>query len=135
MSDLDLAERFAAHGILLTPQRAEIAAILLQRPQHLSAEQIIETLRAKGSKVSKATVYNSLKIFSEKGLVIERTVDPERLFYDSSTHPHHHFYNVDSGELSDIPENSLNFATLPKLPPGTRRESIEVVIKVRSVDK
>jgi len=132
MSELDLAGRFSALGILLTPQRAEIAEILLQRPQHLSAEQIIATLREKGSKVSKATVYNSLKIFSEKGLVVERTVDPERLFYDSSTHAHHHFYNVDSGELSDIPQNSLHFASLPELPPGTRSESIEVVIKVRA---
>lgn len=135
MSELDLAGRFAALGILLTPQRAEIAEILLQQPQHLSAEQIIAALREKGSKVSKATVYNSLKIFSKKGLIAERTVDPERLFYDSSTHAHHHFYNVDTGELSDIPRDSLHFASLPELPPGTRSESVEVVIKVRSANK
>ena len=58
-------------------------------------------------------------------------VDPVRKFYDSTTHPHHHFYNVDSGHLSDIPDEQVLFQDLPELPEGTERESIEVLIKVR----
>lgn len=119
------------HDILPTPQRVEIAHILLERPQHLSAEQIIERLKAADSGVSKATVYNTLNLFSERGLVREVMVDPVRKFYDSTTHPHHHFYNVDSGELSDIPDEQVRFDDLPELPEGTRRESIEVLIRVR----
>ena len=87
------------HGILPTPQRIEVAGILLEKPQHLSAEQIIERLKASDSGVSKATVYNTLNLFSDRGLVREVMVDPVRKFYDSTTHPHHHFYNVDTGEL------------------------------------
>jgi Fur family iron response transcriptional regulator len=82
--------------------------------------------------VSKATVYNTLNLFSERGLVKECLVDPIRKFYDSTTHPHHHFYNVDTGELSDIPDTMVNFQKLPQLPDGTRRESVEVLIKVRN---
>jgi Fur family iron response transcriptional regulator len=119
------------HDILPTPQRVEIAHILLERPQHLSAEQIIERLKAADSGVSKATVYNTLNLFSARGLVREVMVDPVRKFYDSTTHPHHHFYNVDSGELSDIPDDQVNFAGLPELPEGTESESIEVLIRVR----
>jgi Fur family iron response transcriptional regulator len=119
------------HDILPTPQRVEIAHILLERPQHLSAEQIIERLKAADSGVSKATVYNTLNLFSERGLIREVMVDPVRKFYDSTTHPHHHFYNVDSGELSDIPDEQVNFAGLPELPEGTESESIEVLIRVR----
>ena len=119
------------HDILPTPQRVEIAHILLERPQHLSAEQIIERLKAADSGVSKATVYNTLNLFSERGLIREVMVDPVRKFYDSTTHPHHHFYNVDSGELSDIPDERVNFAGLPELPEGTESESIEVLIRVR----
>ena len=119
------------HDILPTPQRVEIAHILLERPQHLSAEQIIERLKASESGVSKATVYNTLNLFSARGLIKEVMVDPVRKFYDSTTHPHHHFYNVDSGELSDIPDEQVNFAGLPELPEGTQRESVEVLIKVR----
>lgn len=119
------------HDILATPQRVEIAHILLERPQHLSAEQILERLKAAESGVSKATVYNTLNLFSARGLIKEVMVDPVRKFYDSTTHPHHHFYNVDSGELSDIPDEQVNFAGLPDLPEGTERESVEVLIKVR----
>jgi Fur family iron response transcriptional regulator len=119
------------HDILPTPQRVEIAHILLERPQHLSAEQIIERLKAADSGVSKATVYNTLNLFSQRGLVREVMVDPVRKFYDSTIHPHHHFYNVDSGELSDIPDDQVRFGDLPELPEGTQRESIEVLIRVR----
>ena len=121
-----------AHGILPTPQRVEVAEIMLEKPQHLSAEQIIDTLQAKQSCVSKATVYNTLNLFSDRGLIKELTVDPERKFYDSTTHPHHHFYNVDTRELSDIPDDNVEFLRLPELPEGTEQESVEVLIKVRS---
>lgn len=119
------------HGIMPTAQRVEIASVLLERPQHLSADDIIDRLRGQKSAVSKATVYNTLNLFSERGLVREVMVDPVRKFYDSTTHPHHHFYNVDSGELSDIPDDMVRFEGLPELPAGTERESVEVLIRVR----
>ncbi len=131
MTGSGLQSLFDKYGIMPTPQRVEIAAILLEQPQHLSADHIIEKLRAAGSCVSKATVYNTLNLFSERGLVKEIMVDPVRKFYDSTTHPHHHFYNVDSGQLSDIPDKQVLFQDLPELPEGTERESIEVLIKVR----
>ncbi len=131
MTRSGLLSLFDKYGILPTPQRIEIATILLERPQHLSAEHIIDELRAARSGVSKATVYNTLNLFSERGLVKEVMVDPVRKFYDSTTHPHHHFYNVDSGDLSDIPDEQVLFKDLPDLPKGTEHESIEVLIKVR----
>jgi len=131
MTRSGLLSLFDKYGIMPTPQRVEIAGILLERPQHLSAEHIIEKLKAAGSCVSKATVYNTLNLFSEHGLVKEVMVDPVRKFYDSTTHSHHHFYNVDSGQLSDIPDEKVLFQDLPELPEGTERESIEVLIKVR----
>ena len=127
-----LQSLFERHGILPTPQRVEIARILLDKPQHMSADQLLEQLRSVGSGVSKATVYNTLNLFSERGLIREVMVDPERKFYDSTTHPHHHFYNVDSGELSDIPDEQVRFTELPSLPEGTEQQSVEVIIKVRS---
>jgi len=132
MAQSGIRSIFDSLGIMPTPQRLEVATILLEKPQHLSADQIIDRLRLSGSAVSKATVYNTLNLFSERGLVKEVMVDPIRKFYDSTTHPHHHFYNVDTGELSDIPDSMVNFQALPELPEGTRRESVEVLIKVRN---
>jgi Fur family iron response transcriptional regulator len=131
MSATDIRSVFEKHGILPTPQRLEVAGILLEKPQHLSADQIIDRLRVHGSAVSKATVYNTLNLFSARGLVKEVMVDPVRKFYDSTTHPHHHFYNVDTGELADIPDAEVRFESLPALPEGTQKESVEVLIRVR----
>jgi Fur family iron response transcriptional regulator len=131
MSRPDISSRLSRHGVVPTPQRIEIAEILLDRPQHLSADQILDALRLKGSKVSKATVYNTLHLFGEKGLVREVNVDPTRTFFDSTTHPHHHFYNIDTRELSDIPDEQIKMMELPALPPGTEQESVEVLIRVR----
>ncbi len=133
MSRSEILSLFNEHGILPTPQRVEVAGVLLERPQHLSAEQILDKLRGTGSAVSKATVYNTLKLFGERGLIKEVMVDPQRKFYDSTTHAHHHFYNVDTGELGDIGCDDIRFQELPTLPAGTEQESIEVIIKVRDI--
>jgi Fur family iron response transcriptional regulator len=117
-------------GVLPTSQRLEIAEILLDKPQHLSAEQIIDRLRAGGSGVSKATVYNTLNLFSERGLVRECIVDPERRFYDSTTEAHHHFYVQETGELIDIPAEDIEFSSLPQVPRDGRMDTVEVMIRV-----
>ena len=131
MQRADILVEFSKYGILPTAQRLEVAGILLAKPQHLSAEQIIDRLRMNGSGVSKATVYNTLNLFSERGLVNECLVDPERRFYDSTTEPHHHFYNVDTGELTDIPHRNIQISGLPDLPEDFHLDGIEVVIKGR----
>lgn len=120
-----------AHGIGPTAQRVQIAEVLLARPQHLSADQILASVNRGGGHVSKATVYNTLKLFHQKGMVREIIVDPSRVFYDSTTGGHHHFYNVDSGELSDIKPGDIAFERLPELPPGTETDDVEVIVKIR----
>ena len=131
MSRSEILALFERYGILSTPQRLEVAEILLDKPQHMSADQIIDRLRDAGSSVSKATVYNTLNLFGKRGVVKEVMVDPTRKFYDSTTDPHHHFYNVDTGELRDIPDEQVCFSELPTLPEGTRSDSIEVLIRIR----
>lgn len=128
-----MAARLAAHGVAPTPQRLEVAAALLSRPQHLSAEQILQAVNREEPRISKATVYNTLKLFCEKGLAREVNVDPERVFYDSMTGAHHHFYNADTGELTDIAPGQVSFAQLPELPRGTETENIEVIVRVRRI--
>ena len=122
-----LAER----GVLPTAQRIDIALLTLTRPQHLSAEQIIATIRENGLRISKATVYNTLNLFREQGLLRTVDVDPTRQFYDSSTSPHHHFYNVDTGELTDIPLDAVSLQVATALPPGTEQAGVDVVVRVR----
>jgi Fur family iron response transcriptional regulator len=132
MKRADIVLAFERCGIQPTSQRIEVAGVLLERPQHLSAEQIIDCLRERGSRVSKATVYNTLNLFGERGLVTEIIVDPERRYYDSNTDRHHHFYNIDTGQLTDIPRDAITVSHIPECPDGGALESIEVLVKVRN---
>ena len=132
MTENEILKLLEQKGVMPTAQRLEVADILLSKPQHLSADQIIETLKARQSGVSKATVYNTLNLFGERGIVREIMVDPVRKFYDSTTHEHHHFYNLDSGELQDIPTDAIRLEALPTLPEGTVSDGIEVVIRVKN---
>ena len=124
----DLLEK---QGIQATSQRMLIAELLFARDQHLTAEQIIQTLAEHGTDVSKATVYNTLNLFAAKGLVKPLQVDPERGLFDSNMRPHYHFHVEDTGELIDVPPGDLEFARLPPLPPGTESVAVDVVIRVR----
>jgi Fur family iron response transcriptional regulator len=119
------------HGISPTVQRVKIASTMLLRPQHLSAEQVLALTNRTGRPVSKATVYNSLGLFARKGLIRELFVDQERAFYDSSTHPHHHFYNPLTQEICDIDPEAVHIDMSAPPPADTEISGIEVVVHLR----
>ncbi|OOZ35623.1 Fur family transcriptional regulator [Solemya velesiana gill symbiont] len=121
-----------SRGITPTAQRVKIASAMFARPQHLTAEQVLDLTNESGRKVSKATIYNTLGLFSRKGLIRELIVDSSRSFYDSSTHRHHHFYNPETQELSDIPEQEIGIPMPEHLPEGTEVDRVEVVIHLKS---
>lgn len=127
------ARRLAGFGIRPTAQRVRIATLLLTAPQHLSAEQILATLRASGARVSKATVYNTLNLFAERGIIRQLTVDGARTWFDSNVAPHYHFQDLDTGALVDVPVPEVQFARLPALPPGMEMAGIDLVIRVRKI--
>jgi len=127
----ELATVLRHHAIRPTRQRLSIAAVLLARPQHLSADQVLAAVRHQGERVAKATVYNTLGLFARQGLVREVFVDTSRVFYDSTVRPHHHIYNVDSGALVDLEQEGLELGDLPPLPTGTVVDGVDIIIRVR----
>jgi len=131
----DVSALMLEHGITPTLQRVEIAQILFAKPQHLSAENVLNMVNKTSIQVSKATVYNTLGLFAKEGLIREVIVDPTKVFYDPTTVPHHHFYNVDTGSLTDIDADTVVLERLPDLPHGTTAAGVDVIIRVRSEQK
>lgn len=125
-------ERLRKAGIPPTRQRVAIAEVLFLHPVHLSADQILAQVREQMPEVSRATVYNTLKLFREKKMVRELVVDPERVFYDSNTEPHYHLFDVRTGALSDVSADELQVIGTPVLPAGLELEEVDVIIRVRS---
>lgn len=119
-------------GVTPTAQRVDIANIIFAKDQHLSAEQILKKVNKHKSTVSKATVYNTLGLFAEKGLVNEVLVDASKVFYDSNVSKHFHFYNDDTNELIDIPADKIQVEQLPKLPQGTTAANVEIIVHIKN---
>lgn len=127
----DISERLQRAGIPATLQRVAIGEVLLAQPIHLRADEVLERVREILPEVSRATVYNTLKLFREAGLVKELIVDAERIVFDSNTEPHYHFYDVDTGTVLDVGAGELQVIGSPKLPNGLELEQVDVIIRVR----
>ena len=112
-----------------TSQRVQIARAFFSRCVHLSAEDVLQLVNSNGERVSKATVYNTLSLFVDKGLIRQVVADPSRIFYDSNTSVHHHFFDVETGELTDIDTADLKVSGMPAPPAGTTLDG--VVVRVR----
>ena len=128
-----VSRRLRERDVAPTEQRLEIARVLFALGKHVSAEQILAMVNERAAQVSKATVYNTLKLFREKGLVREVIVDPQRVFYDPNVAPHHHFYDVDTGVLTDFSADDVSISGLPALPEGVVEEGVEIIIRTRRV--
>lgn len=127
----DYAALLKHHGVYPTSQRMAIAGIVFERNQHLTADEIYDRVKVVAN-VSRATVYNTMGLFSEQGLVREIKADSSRTFYDSNTSRHHHFFNIDTGELTDFDPEVFSVPSPDKLPSGTELHSIDVVVRVRN---
>ena len=123
-------EKLKLYGLRPTRARTRIGMILLDKPKHLSADQVHEKLKLKGYTISKATVYNTLNAFAKYGIVTEVTIDPSRTYYDSTTKAHHHFFNVDTGQLMDIASDDISVENIPRLPDNTQIQDLEIVVKI-----
>jgi len=119
------------HQISPTQQRVVVAQALFVCDQHLSADQVLDLVHMHGFRVSKATIYNTLGLFARKGLVKERVVDPCKVYYDTNVAPHQHFYNEDTGELTDV-EQTLPPIQFDQLPAGTRVDNVDIIVRLRN---
>lgn len=120
-------------GLRPTRQRLALAELLVGdgRNRHVTAESLFEAAKAAGAPVSLATVYNTLRSFTEAGLVTEITVDGTRSYFDTDTSDHAHFFWEEEGRVSDAPRGAVRFDRLPEPPEGAEIAKVDVVIRLR----
>jgi Fur family iron response transcriptional regulator len=125
------SERLAAAGLLPTRQRLALTSLVFgQGERHLSAESLHdEALRAKVP-VSLATVYNTLRRFTECGLLREVLVAPGKVYFDTNDADHHHFFFEGTGMLEDIPADHVTLSKLPPTPAGSDVSRVDVIIRL-----
>lgn len=116
-----------------TRQRQVLAALLVGdgKDRHVTAESLFEAARDVGDTVSLATVYNTLKAFSDAGLIREILVEGSKSYFDTRIDDHPHFYWEGESMLTDAPADQLQIAHLPDAPDGTEIAKVDVVIRLR----
>ena len=103
-----LVRKLASAGVRPTRQRLDLArAIFGAGNRHFTAEMIYHETRSIQFAPTLGTIYNTLNEFSRCGLLREIAIYDAKLWYDTKTGPHYHFYREDTEELSDIPEDLL----------------------------
>lgn len=95
------------HGIQPTPQRIAVAEFVLATDTHPSADEVWTTVRDRCPTLSRATVYNTLNLFAEKGLLSTRLLKEGVVVFDPKTEPHHHFIDEESGRVFDVPWDAV----------------------------
>jgi len=94
-SKLTAKQRFlkflARKNLRITAQRQAIVDTVFSTDKHFTAEQLLEWSRARDRSVSRATVYRTLPLLTESGLVTEMDFGKDHKFYDPNyaEHPNH----------------------------------------------
>ena len=120
-------------GLRLTRQRCFLAGLLFDGThKHMTAEQVHAVARKNRAPMALATVYNALHQFTAAGLLREVVIDRNRIYFDTNTDTHHHFFNETTGDLMDVDAKSVVVSRLPRPPAGSQMDRVDVVIRVRS---
>jgi len=94
-------------GIQPSAQRVAVADYVLSTDDHPSAEQVWARVKERLPVLSRATVYNTLNLFVEKGLLRELVLAEGRVVFDPNVEPHHHFIDDETQHIVDIPWDAL----------------------------
>ena len=126
-------EKLRSAGLRPTRQRLEICEVLFDRKEtfHFTIDDLQKILKTKfNTKISIATVYNTINSFKNKGYIKEISLNSEKTYFDTNVTNHHHFYDETTSELIDFHDSDVEQLKLRKNLPGKKIKSIEVLVKV-----
>lgn len=103
MSASTILSRCEAQGLRLTEQRRTIAAVLEAATDHPDVEELYNRASAVDPNISLATVYRTVKLFEEAGILEKHEFGDGRARYETSDREHHdHLIDMNSGEVIEF---------------------------------
>lgn len=108
-----LREALESRGVKLTQQRIEIFREVCRSEAHPTVSEVHEAVRGRLPSISLDTVYRTLWLFSEIGIVNPVSTRGGRVMFDSNLHQHHHFVCARCGETIDFQCTDLDRISVP----------------------
>jgi Fur family iron response transcriptional regulator len=112
---MDVIATLESHGIQPSAQRVAVARYVLVTDEHPSADQVFAKVKDALPVLSRATVYNTLNLFVDKGLLRSHVLAEGRVVFDPRTEPHHHFIDDDTGVIHDVDWHALKVKNVEAL--------------------
>ena len=130
----DLASKLRSSGLRPTKQRVLLADFLFNRDKtfHFTVENLDKSINKKNSeyKIALATIYNTVHAFKKAGHLKEILIKEGKNYFDTNRSAHHHFYDEENNELTDIEENKIELKKFPNPPKGKSIKDVNVIINI-----
>ena len=131
-----IIETLREKGLRPTRQRIMIAKMIFSgKNRHVSPEMLADEIAEAGGHIALGTIYNTLRQFSDAGLLTQLSGLGDRLVYDTNLSFHHHFLDVDTGELTDVPAGQIAISGMPHMPDGFSLDAVDVTIRIKHQTK
>ena len=131
----DIVNKLRSSGLRPTKQRIRIAEFLFKREKtfHFTVENLNKIINKKGNfeKISLATLYNTIDAFKKAGHIKEILTNNNTSYFDTNICSHHHFYDDQTNELTDINFNDVEVTKVPQAPKGKKIKEVEVIISLQ----
>jgi len=99
----DIENKCIKKGVRLTEQRKLVAKVMSESTDHPDVDELHKRVNKIDSKISIATVYRTVKLFEEAGVVAKHDFKGTKARYEEATHEHHdHLIDVNTGEITEF---------------------------------
>ena len=126
-------EKLRNSGLRPTKQRLQICEVLFNRDKtfHFTINELEQKIKKQiNSKISLATVYNTVHAFEKKGYLKQIPINSNQTYFDTNVSDHHHFYDLKDGRLIDLENSDVGPIDILKKVDGKKIKSIEVLVKL-----
>jgi len=104
----EIEKKCIKNGVRLTEQRKLIAQIMSESADHPDVDELHRRVNKLDSKISIATVYRTVKLFEESGIVAKHDFKGNKARYEESTQEHHdHLIDINTGKITEFVNNDI----------------------------
>ena len=125
----EIVNKLRSSKLRPTRQRISIAEFLFNREKtfHFTIENLNKNINKKDNleNISLATIYNTVEAFKKAGHLKEILTNNNTSYFDTNISSHHHFYDDQTNELTDINFNDIEVTKVPHAPKGKKIKNVE----------
>jgi len=121
-------------GLRPTKQRLQICQVLFdtEKTFHFTINELERKIKNKlESKISLATIYNTVHAFEKKGYLKQIPINSNQTYFDTNVTDHHHFYDLKDDKLIDLENSDVGPINIKKKINGRKIKSVEVLVKLQ----